>query len=162
MYHCEQPNGYIALTGDCDDGDVAINPDAVEICDVIDNDCDGGIDEGITTNLWFLDTDGDGFGTNSLVQYDCQQPPGYTSSGGDCDDADPLIHPNAIEICNLVDDNCDGGINEGLNSSSWYEDDDGDGFGSNTMIQYFVPNPMGTCPPMVTVTIPMQPSTECD
>lgn len=143
MYHCQQPAGYIALSGDCDDVDAAIHPNATELCDFVDNDCDGGVDEGIPTSLWFLDGDSDGFGTNSFVQYSCQQPPGYTSSGGDCDDGNAVINPNNVEVCNLQDDDCDGSIDEGFTTTPWYEDADGDGVGANGSVQYYCQQPSG-------------------
>ncbi len=56
-----------------------------EICDGVDNDGDGQVDEG-------FDLDGDG----------------YASCAGDCDDADPALHPGAVEACDGIDNDCDG------------------------------------------------------
>ncbi len=111
-------DGFSSCTGDCDDGDAAIYPGATEICDLVDNDCDGFVDEGFDNDfdgfttcegdcddaLWtYQDDDGDGYGTPVLV------PCGNVTIGGDCDDTDPLIHPLAIEVCgNGIDENCDG------------------------------------------------------
>lgn len=76
--------------GDCNDSNAEINPGEIEMCDGMDNNCDGNIDEG-------FDTDSDGFTT-------CQ---------GDCDDEEPSINPGADEICgNGVDDNCNGQTDE--------------------------------------------------
>ena len=111
---CEPSQNYITQTGDCDDGDAAVFPGTVEVCDALDNDCDGAIDEHIATSLWFLDNDGDGYGNPYINTYNCLQPVGYVGQGQDCDDLDVLIHPNATEICNGLDDNCDGSADSGF------------------------------------------------
>ena len=98
---------------DCHDGDPSIHPGAVEICDGVDNDCDGGIDEG---GVCCDDADGDGFED-------------ITCGGTDCDDSDPAIHPGATEVCNGIDDDCDLVVDEGLSFGFWFDDSDGDGYG---------------------------------
>ena len=118
-----------ACTGsknDCDDTNAAIHPGAVEICDNIDNNCDGDIDEGTETTSYYADADEDGYGDFDNAVTACSPPAGYILQGGDCDDTNPNINPDAIEVCGDVDLNCDG---EGLPSSSYYPDADGDGFG---------------------------------
>ena len=134
-------DGYTTAT-DCDDTDPAIHPGATEICNGVDDNCDGIIDEG-------FDLDGDGWTScagdcnvanpdvypgapeicnsiddncNGLVDegFDADGD-GYTPCGGDCNDADPNVHPNQPELCNGIDDNCDGRIDEEF-------DGDGDGF----------------------------------
>ena len=56
-------------------------------------------------------------------------PAGYVGSGGDCDDINPMIHPNADEYYNSMDDDCDGTIdNDAIDAPTWYYDIDGDGF----------------------------------
>ena len=55
-----------------------------------------------------MDADGDSFGTSGIVAYSCQQPSGYVADTSDCDDSDALINPNGVEICNGLDDDCDG------------------------------------------------------
>src|SRR5262245_12648453 len=74
--------------GDCDDADAEVNPDAEEICDGIDNDCDGSTDgedaTGATT--WYEDKDGDGFGISGVTVIACEQPRGYAADFGDCND----------------------------------------------------------------------------
>ena len=121
------PNGTYRGTssGDCDDNDFAIHPGATEWCDSADNDCDGSIDEQNAQGCddYYLDADDDGFGVDGDSQCWCAEQGLYrANSGGDCDDLDPLVNPDAAEQCNGVDDNCDGFI-------AWDEEDtDGDAY----------------------------------
>jgi beta propeller repeat protein len=111
---------------DCNDNNMAIHPDATEICDGIDNNCDGGIDE--IPN--YLDSDGDGYGNSlNLVIRSCNPPPGYVRTPGDCNDSNAAIHPGAAEVCDGVDNNCNGQIDEGV-IITYYRDADGDGYGN--------------------------------
>ena len=107
---CTQPSGYVVQGGDCNDSDDTINPGADEVCDGIDNNCDGVVDEGLTSTF-YQDLDGDGFGSSITVQ-SCTQPSGYVAQDGDCDDSDATINPNASEICNGIDENCDSVIDD--------------------------------------------------
>ena len=127
---CTAASGTVSDDTDCDDADDAINPNAVEVCDEVDNDCDGDIDEeGSTT--WYIDYDGDGFGSGSYTVESCEQPTGYVADATDCDDADGAAWPGADEYCDGVDTDCDGTTDEGdaLDADTWYADSDGDGFG---------------------------------
>ncbi|MAA77663.1 MAG: hypothetical protein CL916_00265 [Deltaproteobacteria bacterium] len=101
-------DGFTAAQGDCDDANPLINPDAQEECDGVDNDCDGDIDPvDIAGEVFFLDGDGDGFGGEEV--YACSIPDGYVLDGGDCNDDDNEIFPQAIEQCgDEIDQNCDG------------------------------------------------------
>jgi hypothetical protein len=114
---------------DCDDDDPAAYPGAVELCDDVDQDCDGTADNGVETT-YYLDHDGDGYGVNSDTVEACAAPDGYAAAGGDCDDNDAFwFHPDAVESCDGADNDCDGEIDEDGESLWWFEDDDGDGYG---------------------------------
>ncbi|MFH1466217.1 MAG: MopE-related protein [Pseudomonadota bacterium] len=107
---CDQPLGYVAEATDCDDGDAAINPAATEVCDGADNDCDGVVDEPDSADAltWYADTDADGYGDAASTTRACAEPSGYVADATDCDDGDASINPAATELCNGVDDDCDG------------------------------------------------------
>ena len=132
---------------DCNDANAAINPGAFELCDGLDNNCNGLIDEG-------YDNDGDGYrvcdgdcddndpGVHpgaveipydgidqdcdgaDLVDVDGDGFIGAQAGGPDCDDTDASVHPGATEEADFVDDDCDGDVDEGTE----HYDDDGDGF----------------------------------
>ena len=100
-------DGYTEEQGDCDDTNSSIHPNATEVANGLDDDCNGQIDEG--------DDDGDG----------------YNEAQGDCDDNDPTVSPAAPEVPNGDDDNCNGQIDEG--TIHW--DNDGDGYCASGVCQ---------------------------
>ena len=126
---CFQPFGFVIDNMDCDDSNPNVNPDAMEICDGLDNNCDGVIDEGFPLILFFNDADSDGFGNPLDTTMSCSQPLGFVDNDLDCDDNNPDINPMAMETCDTVDNNCDGVIDEGFSAVTYYNDADGDGFG---------------------------------
>jgi Domain of unknown function (DUF6851)/Putative metal-binding motif/Secretion system C-terminal sorting domain len=96
---------------DCDDNDESINPGATELCDGIDNNCNGLNDDGIATNAYYFDNDNDGFGDIAVSIDTCisEPPAGYVLNNTDCDDNNELINPDAEEIPNNgIDEDCDG------------------------------------------------------
>ena len=138
---CLTPSDYVANTDDCDDTDSAVNPGATEVCNSVDDDCDGDIDDDdgsldlSSASTWFADGDGDGYGDASTSSLACDAPSTHVSDGTDCDDADAAVNPGATEVCNSVDDDCDGAIDDDDSSldtstgTTWYADSDGDGYG---------------------------------
>ncbi len=127
---CTQPSGTSAYpySFDCDDSDAAINPKSAEICDGIDNDCDGDVDDDDSyvwlAPSWYADADADGYGDPAATVDACDQPSGYLADDTDCDDADAATHPGASELADGVDNDCDGAVDEGTGAI----DDDGDGY----------------------------------
>ena len=113
-------DGVSRADGDCDDTDASVNPGAVEVCDGIDQDCDGDIDDG-TETTWFADDDGDGFGNVAVSTAACAPSTGLVSDATDCDDADPAAHPGAIDGCDPldIDLDCDPSACEQFAGSFW-------------------------------------------
>lgn len=105
------PVGYVANNLDCDDSDDAINPDALDVADGIDNDCSGVADDDPTYwTTFYADVDGDGYGDPLDTLSAPVQPAGYVSFDGDCDDTDVAVNPGATEIVDGIDNDCDGVI----------------------------------------------------
>ena len=129
---------------DCDDSLASVNPSASDTYgDDIDQNCDGldGIDsdgDGVASlasggedcndddadvtvgSTWFVDTDGDGYGNDNETMMSCEMPTGSSEQGGDCDDLNAAVHPDATEIWyDGIDQDCDGANDY---------DQDGDGF----------------------------------
>lgn len=109
MMNCGQPMGYVADSSDCDDSNPTVYPGAMELCDELDNNCDGNTDEGLATYTLFEDLDSDGFGSEVSVEYCDSVVVGYSLISGDCNDANSTIYPGAMEVLdNGIDENCDG------------------------------------------------------
>jgi parallel beta-helix repeat protein len=125
---CEQPSDHVADATDCDDSDDSINPGASEVCNGVDDDCDGIADDGLTYSTWYQDADGDGYGTSLTTTSACAQPTGFVADATDCDDSEAAVNPGASEACNEADDDCDGDIDEGV-TTTFYADTDADGYG---------------------------------
>jgi hypothetical protein len=106
LVECVQPEAYVDNDLDCQDGDADQYPD----------------------QTWYPDVDADGYGDSEGAETSCLQPEGAVTDGRDCDDLDEALNPSSAEVCDLVDNNCDGQVDEGL-TSTWYQDLDIDGFG---------------------------------
>ncbi len=93
-----------------------MNPGATETCNGIDDNCVGGVDEGVTTTF-FADTDTDTYGDATSTTSACTAPSGFVSNATDCDDSTSAVNPGATETCNGIDDDCVGGADNGLEGS---------------------------------------------
>ena len=130
---CSVLAGYVTNALDCDDQSTVVHPNNAEYCDQLDNNCDGQIDEGFTWSTYYSDADGDGFGNSEVTVSACLAPDNFVLQPGDCDDEEFAVNPNATEVCNDIDDNCNQNIDEGLQFQTYYEDADQDGYGNDAV-----------------------------
>ncbi len=131
---CQPPTGYVEDDSDCNDQDAEQHPGAEEYCNGEDDDWDDDIDEeAVDPATWYQDADGDGWGNEEVTAEACDQPTGHTEQAEDCDDEDADQHPGADEYCNGEDDDCDGEVDEDTidAETTWYADDDEDGYGDS-------------------------------
>ena len=96
--------------------------------------CEGELPPGQCENAdliesW-IDADLDGFGDPGTRELVCQLRDGLVQNKDDCDDQRSNVHPDALEACDGIDNNCDGEVDEGQRELDYYQDLDGDGFGS--------------------------------
>ena len=118
-------DGWSTIIGDCDDADPDVHPNAEEVCDGADNDCDGATDEGVSIII-YADSDGDGFGDEGTAAEGCEAGAGQSTIAGDCDDTDSDIHPDAVEQDdNTRDEDCDGLLGETGGVAVTFADCDG-------------------------------------
>ena len=134
-------DGFSEEQGDCDDTNADLSPSATEICDEIDNDCDGDIDDAdssvdlSTGSVFYADADADTFGDANTEIEACVLPEGAVENMDDCDDDNADVNPDATEICDEIDNDCDANIDDADDSldtstgSTFYTDSDGDGEG---------------------------------
>jgi len=114
----DPPAGYVANNLDCDDLAAALNPGVAETCDGLDNDCNGLVDD-LPIFTYYLDRDSDGYGDLTGVLDTCLNPApaGYVANSLDCNDSDPAINPDALEIVDGIDNNCNGIIDGDVSTS---------------------------------------------
>ena len=131
----------VAAADDCDDTDAEVYPDAPERCNDADDDCDDEIDEGLAVTF-YPDADGDTYGDMNAPVEDCSQPTGTVTNGEDCDDTAIAVNPAAVEVCDGIDNNCAGGVDEGV-KTTFYRDADGDTYGNPSVTQDACSAPSG-------------------
>jgi hypothetical protein len=132
-------DGFVA-PADCDDGDATIHPSATEVCDTVDNDCDGTVDVGAAdATAYYTDGDGDTYGAGKATM-SCTPVAGLVENGDDCDDGDAAIHPEAVEVCDELDadedcdtlaDDEDDSVDTSTATLTLYADSDGDAYGND-------------------------------
>jgi hypothetical protein len=109
---CDQPAGTVTNFEDCNDSDAAIG----------------------ALRTWYRDADGDGFGGSAALEA-CERPEGYVTESTDCDDGNLVVAPNAVEVCDGRDNNCDGLVDDSdpaldlSTATEFFADLDGDGAG---------------------------------
>ena len=110
------PVDHVADATDCDDGSAAVYPGATEVCNSVDDDCDGDVDDddsslNVATGALLPRFDSDTYGSGLSPKMACSMPAGYVANADDCDDS-AGVNPGATEACNTYDDDCDGVIDE--------------------------------------------------
>jgi Putative metal-binding motif/Fibrinogen beta and gamma chains, C-terminal globular domain len=141
----DEPIGYVCAPGagealnnvDCNDEDATVYPNAEEVCDDKDNNCNIVIDEENPKVPFYLDSDGDGYGNPDDFVVACVPPAGYIAQSNDCDDSNADVNPEEREVCDDLetDEDCDGLAEDAdpnvdpTTAVRYYEDVDGDGHG---------------------------------
>ena len=140
---CVAPSGYVADNTDCDDNRSTINPAGTEVCNDLDDDCDGDFDDDDASvsygsgDVWYADSDGDGYGDSASTTNACDAPADHVRDDTDCDDTASGVNPGATEICDAddTDEDCDSLADDDDSSvdastyDEFYADTDSDGFG---------------------------------
>ncbi len=126
VQRCPGTLGFSSVADDCDDTEPRAYTGAAELCDGLDNDCDGTPDDTPTAIAWYADDDFDLFGDPSDYVFSCRVVPGRVTRPLDCDDGDIAIAPGRPDDnCDAVDDDCDGLTDEDV--LGFGSDLDGDG-----------------------------------
>jgi hypothetical protein len=131
---------------DCNDADATIYTGATEVCDGVDQDCDGVIDDNaIDATTWYADSDSDTYGDPAVSQAACSAPLGYVADNTDCDDTTSAAYPGATESCDGIDNDCDSLVDEAgaTGEVDWYLDSDSDGYGDDAVSVFQCDAPAG-------------------
>ncbi len=145
FWTCDPSDGASGFD-DCDDENPDIHPDAIELCDAadpgIDEDCDDLVNDqdpsvDLSGSGWWEDADYDGYGNPDVPGASCEPPAevNVADNADDCDDSKDSISPDAVEVCGVADEDCDGLVDDAdpsvdpLSFVQWGLDADGDGFG---------------------------------
>jgi hypothetical protein len=115
---CDPPAGSVDNDDDCDDADGQRHPGVEDVCNGLDDNCDGVVDP--NAPRWYFDADGDQYGDPSASQAACEQPADFVADATDCDDTNAAANPGEAEVCDGDDNDCDTTVDEGY-------DADGDG-----------------------------------
>ncbi|OGL99745.1 hypothetical protein A2501_00325 [Candidatus Uhrbacteria bacterium RIFOXYC12_FULL_57_11] len=140
-------DGWAEADGDCDDDNSEVHPGATESCNGMDDDCDGTTDE--DGARWYADMDNDGYGGTELGYTGCAQPDGAVAINSDCNDGDANVHPDATEVCDGIDNDCDELADDDdpavdiSTGEEWYADADSDGYGTDSMTEMACQAPTG-------------------
>ncbi len=138
---CDAPTDHVADNTDCDDTEATANPGETEVCDDLDNDCDGLTDDAdpsldtTTASTWYADADTDTYGDAAISALSCLAPSGYVADNTDCDDTEATANPGETEVCDDLDNDCDGLTDDAdpsldtTTASTWYADADTDTYG---------------------------------
>lgn len=124
--------GGVWPTGSCK----LVQGPTAEKCNNLDDDCDGQIDEGLPKISYYKDVDKDSYGDISTKVDVCaaRKPTGYVTRAGDCNDNNAQIKPGVTDVCDNIDNDCDGSIDENATKKNWYKDYDGDKQGAGSGI----------------------------
>ena len=99
---------FYAVGVDCDDENPRVHPGADDDdCDGFDEDCDGLVDEDVAT-VFYADVDGDGYGDPNAPESLCEIASGFVENADDCDDSSSSALPGGVEVCDRLDNDCDG------------------------------------------------------
>ena len=144
---CTQPDDYVQNNTDCDDAHAEAFPGHTEVCDGLDNNCDGDTDPptAVDASTWWADSDGDTYGDGAVAQTACTAPTGFVDEHTDCDDTRAEVHPGATEVCNELDDDCDNVTDPdaSFGAPTWHDDQDGDTYGDPLDVQVSCAAPAG-------------------